>query len=85
MDTVQLPTVAEYKAALDHYVDTEVLTVDQAVILLVSFTNHVSGRRTHVKQMMDHTSLNWQNVHYQINGLVQRGALKKFDKYWYGI
>mgnify|MGYP003333768123 CR=1 FL=1 len=83
--TQALPTVAEYKVALDHHVDMGDITVDQGVILLTAYVNHLSGRKTHVKAFMDRTGLDWRNVHYQINGLVQRGALKKDDKYWYGI
>jgi sRNA-binding regulator protein Hfq len=80
-----LPTVQEYKHALDHHVDMGDISVDQAVILLTAFVNHSRGKQTHVKAFMDRTGLQWKEVHYQINGLVMRGALKKIDKYWYGI
>lgn len=80
-----LPTVAEYKVALDHHVDMGDISIDQAVILLTAYPNYLRGKNTHIKLFMDRTGLSWQNVNYQLNGLVQRGALKKIDKYWYGI
>ena len=85
MDTQELPTVAEYKMALDHHVDQGDIDVNQAVILLTAFTNHLRGKNTHIKAFMDRTGLDWRHVNYRLNGLVQRGALKKIDKYWYGL
>lgn len=80
-----LPTVAEYKVALDHHVDMGDIDVDQAVILLAIFVNHTSGRQTHAKLCMDRTGLNWSAVNAKLNGLVMRGAIKKHDNHWYSL
>ena len=85
MNTQELPTVAEYKMALDHHVDQGDIDVDQAVILLTIFTNHTRGKNTHIKACMDRTGLDWKTINYRLNGLVQRGAIKKHDKYWYSL
>ena len=83
--TQTLPTVAEYKAALDHHVDMGDLDINQAVILLTVFVNHTRGKNTHVKACMDRTGLNWKAINAKLNGLVMRGAIKKHPDHWYGL
>lgn len=82
---MELPTVEQYRAALDHHVDQGDIDVNQAIILLTTFVNHLNGKQTSIRVLMDRTNLDWKTINYRLNGLVQRGALKKIDKYFYSL
>ena len=77
-----LPTIEEYKRVIDTHVSHETLTVDQGIILLTVFKNHLEGLQTHVNQLMSNTGLNWKNINWVLNGLVQRNAIRKNEKYY---
>ena len=81
----ELPTLHQYKTQVDLMVATNELTVEQAVILTTVFKHHHEGTPTNIRYLMSVTNLNWVKVNNQLNGLVQRGAMKKIDKYWYSL
>jgi len=80
-----LPTLHQYRNQVDLMVATNELTIEQAVILTTVFKHHTEGTPTNIRYLMSVTNLNWVKVNNQLNGLVQRGALKKIDKYWYSL
>ena len=81
-----LPTYWEYKAQVDRMVESDQLTVEQAVILLRCFNATLQHTPVHINQLMHISSLNWTKVNYLINGLIQRGAIRKIEeKILYGI
>ena len=84
MSTV-LPTYEQYKAQVDILVDSGKLTSEQAIILISVYRNHLSGRPTNINYLMRMTGCNWRHIHWQLNGLVQRGAIRKIDQKWYQI
>lgn len=61
------------------------LDLDQAVLLLSIYRNHLRGKPSSIKALMNDANLNWKMVNAKLNGLVLRGACKKIDKYWYSL
>ena len=76
------PTYTEYKAQIDHMVESNKLTVDQGIVLTSVYRNYSEGTQTHINYLMNVTGLNWKSINWICNGLVQRGAIKRFEKYY---
>jgi sRNA-binding regulator protein Hfq len=85
MESVQLPTYSQYKHQVDTLIDSGTLTVEQGIILTSVFRNHVEGHWTNVNYLIAATGLNWKKIHYLINGLVLKGAIRKIEKNWYTL
>lgn len=76
------PNYNEYKAQVDHMVNSNELTTDQGIVLTSVYRNFLEGNQTHVNYLMQATGLNWKSINWLCNGLVQRGAIKKYEKYY---
>lgn len=76
------PNYNEYKAQVDHMVNSNELTTDQGIVLTSVYRNFLEGNQTHVKYLMQATGLNWKSINWLCNGLVIRGAIKKYEKYY---
>ena len=83
--TVELPTYEQYKAQVDQMVNAGSLTTEQAIILISVFRNYLSGNQTNINYLMNATGLGWKEINWKLNGLVQKGAIRKIDKKWYTI
>ena len=81
----ELPTYKEYKQMVELNIERGKLDVDQAVILLSIYRNHLTGRPSHIRSLMNDANLNWKMANAKLNGLVMKGACKKIDKYWYSL
>ena len=80
-----LPTFAQYKAQIDHMVDTDQLSLEQGILLLQCFKATLNEAPVHINYLMSATSLNWKNINYLLNGLVQRGAIRKIEQKYYMV
>lgn len=76
------PNYNEYKAQVDHMVNSNELTTDQGIVLTSVYRNFLEGNQTHVNYLMQATGLNWKSINWLCNGLVIRGAIKKYEKYY---
>jgi len=85
METVTLPTYSQYKHQVDTMIASGQLTVDQGIILTSVFRNHLAGNWTNINYLMAATGLDWKNINWILNGLVQKGAIQKIDKKWYTL
>ncbi len=82
---VELPTYSQYKAQVDLMVSRDELLVEDGIILLCVFKNHLSGNPTHINYLMQATGLNWKNINYRLNSLTMKGGIRKIDKSWYTL
>lgn len=80
-----MPTYKQYKDLVELEVTRGKLDVDQAVLLLAIYRNHLRGKQSNIRMLMAEANLNWKMVNAKLNGLVMRGACKKIDKYWYSL
>lgn len=80
-----LPTYWEYKAQVDSLVSSGQLTTEQAIILLSCFNATLNGAPVHINYLMHATGLGWKPINWTVNGLVQRGAIKKIEQKYYMI
>lgn len=85
MTTTNLPTLEEYKATVDNMVASNKLSIEEAIILLSVFKNHLNGNQTHTNYLLAATGLRWKELNWTLNGLVQKGGIRKIDKYWYTL
>ena len=82
---VALPTYADYKAQVDDLVSRDELLVEDGIIMLSVFRNHLEDKSSHVKHLMQVTGLDWRKINYRLNSLTLKGGIKKIDKYWYTL
>ena len=85
MTTTNLPTIEEYKATVDNMVASKKLSIEEAIILLSVFHNYSNGNQTHTNYLLAATNLRWRELNWTLNGLVQKGGIRKIDKYWYTL
>jgi predicted transcriptional regulator len=85
MSTINLPDYKVYKDLVELEVSRGKLDVDQAVLLLAIYRNHLRGKPTNIRVLMNEANLNWKMVNAKLNGLVMKGGCKKIDKYWYSL
>jgi len=83
--TKERPTVAEYCREVELRHALGELTTEQTIVLTVTYKFSSGGKTVNVRYLMQMTNLNWTQINNLLNGLVQRGALKKIDKYFYTI
>ena len=76
------PTYYEYKSQVERMVNSNELTVDQGIVLTSVYRNWLEGHQTHINYLMQATGLNWKSINWLLNGLVQRGAIKRYEKYY---
>ncbi len=79
------PTYFEYKAQVDHMVNSNELTVEQAILLLRCFNATLNNTPVHINQLMHVSGLCWKKVNWTLNGLVQRGAIRKIEQKYYMV
>ena len=82
---VELPTYSAYKAQVDLLVERDELLLEDGIILLCVFRNHLAGNQTNVKYLMSATGLDWKKINYRLNSLTLKGGIRKVDKYWYTL
>jgi len=83
--TKERPTVSEYCREVELRHALGELTTEQTIVLTVTYKFAAQGKTVNVRYLMQMTNLNWVKINNLLNGLVQRGALKKIDKYFYTI
>ena len=79
------PTYWEYKAQVDTLVSRGALTIEQGVILLRCFNGTLQETPVHINQLMSISGLDWKKVNWTLNGLVQRGAIRKIEEKYYMV
>ena len=85
MDTVQLPSYSQYKSKVDQMISTSQLTTDQGVILMCCFRARLNEKPVHVNYLMTVTGMSWKEINWTLNGLVLKGAIRRFEKKWYSV
>jgi hypothetical protein len=80
-----LPTINEYCHKVDLMVATGELTIEQSIVLTTTYKLSLTGKQVNVRYLMQLTNLGWKQINWLLNGLVQKGAIKKIDKYFYTI
>ena len=81
----ELPTYSQYKAQVDLLVERGELSVEDGIILLCVFRNHLEGNSTHVNYLMSATGLDWKRINHRLNSLTMKGGIRKLDKSWYSL
>ena len=85
MDTQQLPSIEDYNAHTNDLVNSNDLTLEQAIILQICYRRTLEGLPTHINFLMQATGLDWKAANWTLNGLVMRGALTRPQPKWYLI
>ena len=80
-----LPTFNEYMSAVNEMIAGGELTVEQGVILRCCFKAALNERPVHINYLIAATGLNWKSISYTLNGLVLKGAIRRFEKKWYMV
>ena len=80
-----LPTYDDYVSQVNQMIESEQLSVEQGIILCSCFKATLSETPVHINYLMSATSLNWKNINYLLNGLVQRGAIRKIEQKYYMV
>ena len=83
--TKELPSYSDYKAMVELNVQKGKLDLEQGVMLVTIYRNHLNNKATNVRSLMEVANLNWKMTNAKLNGLVMRNACKKIDKYWYSL
>jgi hypothetical protein len=79
------PTYDEYKAQIDHLVNSGTLTTEQGIILLKCFNATLEGIPVHINYLMACTGLNWQKINYTLNGLVLKKGIRRIEEKYYMV
>ena len=85
METVALPSYNDYMNKVHELIDNGELTVEQGIILRNCFKARLNERPLHVNYLMQCTGLGWKEINWTLNGLVLRGAIRRFEKKWYSV
>lgn len=85
MDAVMLPSYQDYMAKVNELIDNGELTVEQGIILRNCFKARMNDAPVHVNYLIAATGLNWKEINWMLNGLVLRGAIRRFEKKWYMV
>ena len=80
-----LPTFAQYKAQIDHMVDTDQLSLEQGILLLQCFKATLNEAPVHINYLMSATGLCWRKINWMLNGLVMKGAIRKIEQKYYMV
>ena len=80
-----VPTVNEYCRKVELMHATGELTLEQSIVLTVTYKQAHRGKTINIRCLMQMTGLGWKEINWLLNGLVQKGAMKKIDKYFYTI
>lgn len=80
-----LPSYQDYMAKVEELIDRGELTVEQGIILRVCFKARLNESPVHVNYLIQATGLGWKEINWTLNGLVLKGAIRKFEKKWYSV
>lgn len=80
-----LPTYAQYKAQIDHMVESGQLTLEQSIVLLTCFKATLNESPIHINYLMQCTNCSWKEINYILNGLVQRGGIRRIEEKYYMV
>ena len=80
-----LPTYYDYKVQVDLLVARAELTIEQAIILLRCFNATLEGSPCHINYLMACSGLDWKKINYTLNGLVQRGSIRRIAEKYYMV
>ena len=80
-----LPSFADYKAQVNHMVDSKGLTIEQGILLCTCYKATLNESPIHINYLMQVSSLNWKEVNASLNGLVLRGAIRRVEEKYYMI
>ena len=78
-----LPSYAEYSAQVNHMVDSKGLTIEQGILLCTCYKATLNEAPIHINYLMQVSSLNWKEINWTLNGLVQRGAIRRIEEKYY--
>jgi predicted Rossmann fold nucleotide-binding protein DprA/Smf involved in DNA uptake len=80
-----LPTYSDYVSQVNQMIEQDQLSVEQGIILCAAFKATLSERPVHVNYLMSATGLGWKEINWMLNGLVQRGAIRKIEQKYYQV
>ena len=80
-----LPTYAQYKAQNDHMVASDQLSIEQGILLCQCFKATLRETPVHINYLMSATGLCWKKINWTLNGLVQKGAIRKIEQKYYMV
>ena len=80
-----LPTYDDYVSQVNQMIESNQLSVEQGIILCAAFKATLNETPVHINYLMHATSLNWKSINWMLNGLVQRGAIRKIEQKYYQV
>ena len=80
-----LPTYNDYVSQVNHMIESDQLTEVQGIILISCYKATLSETPVHINYLMDITRLGWKQINWTLNGLVQRGAIRKIEQKYYMV
>ena len=78
-----LPTYNEYKAQVNHMVDSGKLSLEQGILLCRCFKATLDESPVHINYLMQLANMSWKEISWTLNGLVQRGAIRRIEEKYY--
>ena len=80
-----LPTYTQYKAQVNHMVDSGKLSLEQGILLCRCFKATLDESPVHINYLMQLANMSWKEISWTLNGLVQRGALRRIEEKYYMV
>tara|TARA_R110000772_G_scaffold230679_2_gene341418 strand:- start:34 stop:285 length:252 start_codon:yes stop_codon:yes gene_type:complete len=78
-----LPTYTQYKAQVNHMVDSGKLSLEQGILLCRCFKATLDESPVHINYLMQLANMSWKEISWTLNGLVQRGAIRRIEEKYY--
>ena len=78
-------TYEDYVAQVYGEVSREALTMEQGMLMCACFKATLDGSPVHINYLMHITDMNWRKINWTLNGLVQRGAIRKIEDKLYMV
>ena len=80
-----IPTYDDYVSQVNQMIESDELSVEQGIILCSCFKATLSETPVHINYLMSATGLCWKQINWMLNGLVQRGAIRKIEQKYYQV
>jgi predicted Rossmann fold nucleotide-binding protein DprA/Smf involved in DNA uptake len=80
-----LPTYSEYKAHVDALVSQGELSLEQGILLCQCFKATLNESPIHINYLMQCANMRWKEINWTLNGLVQRGAIRRIEEKYYMV
>lgn len=78
-----LPTYYEYSAQVNAMVSRGELSLEQSILLCTCYKATLNESPIHINFLMQVSGLNWKEINWTLNGLVQKGAIRRIEEKYY--